>query len=186
MDNGLLCWAPVEHRNNLWVLPSHRVVIGVPQWKAMPAENLRELEKKERRQGSCWSRKPKRILSSAAVHGGAETNRWIRKEDEFYELVGLLEFLFIPRWPVLEMHPPIELHRHRRRVPNNGQFLTTTTSYTSLYFILDKYYYSKAPSPGVNELYVFWNRSTCKIILILIQPQDRNLWFRILGIKELY
>jgi len=41
----------------------------------MPAENLRELEKKERGQGSCWSRKPKHILSSAAVHGGAETNR---------------------------------------------------------------------------------------------------------------
>ena len=42
--------------------------------------------------------------------------------------------------------------------------------------ILDKHHYSKAPSPGVNELYVFWNRFTCKIILILIQPQERNLW----------
>ena len=52
----------------------------------------------------------------------------------------------------------------------------TTVSYTSLYFILDKYHYSKAPSPGVNELYVFWNRFTCKIILILIQPHERNLW----------
>ena len=53
----------------------------------------------------------------------------------------------------------------------------TTVSYTSLYFILDKYhYYSKASSPGVNELYVFWNRFTCKVILILIQPQERNLW----------
>jgi len=50
---------------------------------------------------------------------------------------------------------------------------TTTTSYTSLYFILDKYYYSKAPSPGVNELYVFWNGLTCKIRLI--QPQERDL-----------
>jgi len=51
----------------------------------------------------------------------------------------------------------------------------TTVSYTSLYFILDKYHYSKASSPGVNELYVFWNRFTCKIILILIQPHERNL-----------
>jgi len=51
----------------------------------------------------------------------------------------------------------------------------TTVSYMSLYFILDKYHYSKAPSPGVNELCVFWNRFTCKIILILIQPQERNL-----------
>ena len=48
-------------------------------------------------------------------------------------------------------------------IPNNGQFLTTTTtSYTSLYFILDKYHYSKAPSPGINDCFVscmfFWNR----------------------------
>ena len=35
---------------------------------------------------------------------------------------------------------------------NNGQFLTT--SYTSLYFILDKYHYSKAPSPGVYDCFV--------------------------------
>ena len=42
-----------------------------------------------------------------------------------------------------------------------------------------KYHYSKAPSPGVNDCFVsfvfFWNRFTCKIILILIQPQERNL-----------
>jgi len=81
---------------------------------------LRELEKKERRQGSCWSRKPKCVLSSAEVLGGAETNRRMRKEDEFHELVGLLKFWFVPRRPVLEMHPPIELHRHRGRIPNNG------------------------------------------------------------------
>ena len=83
-----------------------------------------------------------------------EMNRWTGKEDEFHELVGLLEFLFVPsmtgvsKWSVLEMHPPIELHRHRGKTPNNGQFLIT--SYTSLYIILDTYLYSKAPSPGVN------------------------------------
>jgi len=44
----------------------------------------------------------------------------------------------------LEMHPPIELHRGR--TPNNGQFLTT--SYMSLYIILDTYLYSKAVVTG--------------------------------------
>ena len=164
--------SPSRAREQSWVLPSRRVVIGVSQrqrtWTQGLAESLRELERKER------SGKPMCVLSSAEVHGGAETNRWIRKEGDFHELVGLLEFLFVPRWPVLEMHPPIELHRHRGRILNNGQFLTT--SYTSLYSILDKYHYSKAPSPGVNELYIFWNRFTCKIILILIQPHERNLW----------
>ena len=41
-----------------------------------------------------------------------------------------------------------------------------------------KYHYSKAPSPGVNDCFVscvFWNRFTCKILLILIQPRERNL-----------
>jgi len=47
------------------------------------------------------------------------------------------------------MHPPIELHRHRGKTPNNGQSLTI--SYTSLYIILDMYLYSKAP-PGVNDV----------------------------------
>jgi len=47
-----------------------------------------------------------------------EMNRWTGKEDEFHELVGLLEFLFVlsmtgvSKWSVLEIHPPIELHRH--------------------------------------------------------------------------
>ena len=39
-----------------------------------------------------------------------------------------------------------------------------------------KYHYSKAPSPGVNDCFVsfvfFWNRFTCKIILISIQPRE--------------
>jgi len=40
-----------------------------------------------------------------------------------------------------------------------------------------RYQYSKAP-PGINDCFVsfvFWNRFTCKIILISIQPQERNL-----------
>ena len=33
MDRGNepLFWVPVEHRSNLYVLPSHGVVIGIPQ-----------------------------------------------------------------------------------------------------------------------------------------------------------
>jgi len=81
------------------------------------------------------------------------------------------------------MHLPIELHRHRGRIPDNGQFLTT--SYTSLYFILDKYHYSKAPSPGVNDCFV-----SCMVFGIDLPV--KSFWYRynlkreILGIKELY
>ena len=91
-----------------------------------------------------------------------EMNRWTGKEDESHELVGLLEFLFVPsmtgvsKWSVLEMHPLIELHKHSGKTPNNGQFLMI--SYTSLYIILDMYLYSKAPSPGVND---FGYHRTC-------------------------
>ena len=161
---------PRRAREQSWVLPSRRVVIGVSQrqrtWTQGLAESLRELERKER------SGKPKCVLSSAEVLGGAETNRWIRKEDEFHELVGLLEFLFVPRW-LLEMHPPIKLHRHRGRIPNNGIIyeLVLYTGQVSLLkssFSWCKWLFC--------QMYVFWNRFTCKIILILIQPHERNLW----------
>ena len=68
-DNEPLFWVPVEHGSNLCVLPSPRVVIGIPQWKAMSVdlsdsrlgsrwtecidkEWLRELKKKEKEVGN--------------------------------------------------------------------------------------------------------------------------------------
>jgi len=63
------------------------VVIGIPQKKAMNvdlpnsglggkwAECIDKEPLRERKERSCWSRKPKCVLSLAEVLGGAETIR---------------------------------------------------------------------------------------------------------------
>jgi len=67
------------------------------------------------------------------------------------------------------MDLPIELHRHRGRIPNNGQFPDDIIYELVLY---TEHHYSKTPSPDVNDRFVsfvfFSNRFTCKIILISI------------------
>jgi len=182
MGNGLLFWVPVEHGNNLCVLPSHRVVIGFSQRKATSVdlynwrfgrnwtectdkEPLRELERKEKEIGS---KKQKCVLSSAEVLGGVEMKRWTGKEDEIHELVGLLEFALSPAWQVclndlFWQRIRRSSYTGRVRIPNNGQFLTT--SYTSLYFILDTYSYSKALSPGVNNFCCHKTRVSCQVFI---------------------
>ena len=94
------------------------------------------------------------------------------------ELVGLLEFLFVLAsqvclndlfWKCIRRSSYTGTEE-KRSIPDN--IIYELILYT-------KYHYSKAPSPGVNDCFVsfvfFWNRFTCKIILILIQPQERNL-----------
>jgi len=143
MSNGSGQWAtflsPVEHGNNLCVLSSLRVVIGVPQWKATSVKAWQKV----------WENSSERRTSFMTL------------DDLFWKCIRRSSYT------------------GTERIPNNGQFLTTTTtSYTSLYFILDKYHYSKVPSPGVNDCFVscMFFGIDLKIILILIQPQERNLW----------
>jgi len=135
MDNGLLCWAPVKHGNNLCVLPSHRVVIGVPQRKATNIDSRQKV----------WENSSERRRAAGVENQSASCPqlkylgvlRWIGELERRTSFMSSLVYSSFCSslddfWKCIR----------RSSYTGTEEESRTTVSYTSLYSILDKHHYS--------------------------------------------